>query len=81
MLLNYFTDKTDSAANNISTYVSVCVNYVCASRERVKSMCFPYIIKHNFVAKHGNNLSYLSYCLLYLFVWPVSLWVLVILLL
>ncbi len=52
-------------------------------------MCFPYIIKHNFVAKQGQDLSILSFCLLfcllfiiyYLFVWPVSLWVLVIFLL
>ncbi len=26
--------------------------------------------------KHGQDLSILSFCLLYLFVWPVSLWVL-----
>ncbi len=30
-------------------------------------MCFPYIIKRNFVAKHGQDLSILSFCLLYLF--------------
>ncbi len=24
-------------------------------------MCFPYIIKHNFVAKHGQELSILSF--------------------
>ncbi len=40
-------------------------------------MCFPCIIKHNFVAKSGQDLSIVSFCLLYLFVWPVSLWVLV----
>ncbi len=39
-----------------------------------------YIIKHLW-QKHGNDLSFLSYYLLYLSVWPVSLWVLVILLL
>ncbi len=33
------------------------------------------------VQKHGYDLSFLSFYLLYLFVWPVSLWVLVILLL
>ncbi len=26
-------------------------------------MCFPYIIKHNFVAKHGQELSILCICL------------------
>ncbi len=31
--------------------------------------------------KHGQDRSILSFCLLYLFVWPVSLWVLVIFLL
>ncbi len=30
-------------------------------------MCFPYIIKRNFVAKHGQDLSILSFCLLYFF--------------
>ncbi len=30
--------------------------------------------------KHGYNPLIVSFCLLYLFVWPVSLWVLVILL-
>ncbi len=34
-------------------------------------MCFPYITKRNFVAKHGQDLSILYFCLLYLFVWPV----------
>ncbi len=43
-------------------------------------MCFTYIIKRNFVAKNGYDLSILSFCLMYLFVWPVS-WVLVIFLL
>ncbi len=37
-------------------------------------MCFKYIIKHNFVAKHGNDLSFVSHCLLYLCIWPVSSW-------
>ncbi len=31
--------------------------------------------------KHGNNLSFLSCCLLYLFSWSMLLWVLVILML
>ncbi len=44
-------------------------------------MCFSYIIKRNFVAKHRHDLSFLSFCLLYLFVWTVSLRVLVHLLL
>ncbi len=43
-------------------------------------MCFPYIIKRILWQKHGYNLSIVSFCLLYLFVWPVSLWVLVLLL-
>ncbi len=29
-------------------------------------MRFMYIIKRNFVANHGNDLSFLSHCLLYL---------------
>ncbi len=37
-------------------------------------MCFTYIIKRNFEAKHGNDLSFLSHCLLYLCIWPVSCW-------
>ncbi len=41
-------------------------------------MCFPYIIKHNFVANDALDLSILSFCLLFLIVWPVSLWVLVV---
>ncbi len=36
----------------ISAYVKVCANYVSeGEREREKAMCFPHIIKHNFVAK------------------------------
>ncbi len=42
-------------------------------------MCFTYIIKLNFVAKNGNDLSFLSHCLLYFCICPV--WVLVVLLL
>ncbi len=37
-------------------------------------MCFMYIIKRNFVEKNGNDLSFLSHCLLYLCIWPVSSW-------
>ncbi len=43
-------------------------------------MGFPYMIKRNLWQKHGYDLSFLSFCLLYLFEWPVSLWVLIILL-
>ncbi len=59
----------------------VCEGGTESGRERESAVCFPYIIKHNFVAKHGQELSILSFCLLYLFVWPVSLWVLIIFLL
>ncbi len=31
-------------------------------------MCFPYIIKRNFVKKYGQELSILYFCLLYLFI-------------
>ncbi len=30
-------------------------------------MCFTYIIKCNFVVRHGNDLAFLSHCLLDLF--------------
>ncbi len=42
-------------------------------------MCFPYN-KTILWQKHEYDLSFLSFCILYLFVWPVSLCVLVLLL-
>ncbi len=60
--------------NYISAYVNVCVNYMCVwAGERVG-----YVLFVTLWQKHGQDLSILSFCLLYLFVWPVSLWVLVI---
>ncbi len=64
--------------NYISAYVKVCVNYMCvceweSGRERVG-----YVLFVTLWQKHGQDLSIVSFCLLYLFVWPVSLWVLVI---
>ncbi len=68
-LLNYLTDQIvrvalTTLARNLCFRVCVCKG--------------ENVIKCNFVAKHRNDLSFLSYCLLYSFVWPESLWVLVI---
>ncbi len=66
--------------NNISVYVNVRKLSVRERESGRESMCFPYIINVILWQKHGYDLSFLSFCLLYLFVWPVSLWVLVLLL-
>ncbi len=54
----------------------MCVQTVCEG-ERAGEMAYvrPYIIKLILWQKHGSNLSIVSFCLLYLFVWSVSLWV------
>ncbi len=88
--LNYVTDQIFRVVLITLVLMIMCVQTICVSmregprvgeRERESAVCFPYIIKRNFVAKHGQELSILSFCLLYLFVWPVSLWVLIIFLL
>ncbi len=38
--------------NNISMYVNVCKLCVRETERERESMCFPYIIKRNFVAKN-----------------------------
>ncbi len=38
----------------------VCEGGTESGRERESAVCFPYIIKRNFVAKHGQELSILS---------------------
>ncbi len=66
-LLNYVTENRQSSAYNISAYVNVCKLSV---RER-ESMCFQYIINVILWQKLGYDLSFLSFCSLYLFVWHV----------
>ncbi len=79
--LNSVTDKIV----RVVTYVKVCVNYMCVcegetERERVGYVLSVHI-KTSFCNFDRQDLSISSFSLLYVFVWPVSLWVLVIFLL
>ncbi len=81
-LLNYVTDKIIRVVLTTLALMLMCVQTVCdgeraGEREYVLSVHNKTVILWQ---KHGYDLSFLSFCLLYLFAWPVSLWVLVLLL-
>ncbi len=84
--LNYVTDKIVRVLLTTLALMLRCVQnymYIC-EREREREREGYVLSVHDKTIlwqKQGQDLSILSFCLLYLFVWPVSLWVLVILLL
>ncbi len=65
--------------NSISAYVFLCVNCVREDEEersgrRIGVCALRTQFKTSFCCKTWNDLSFLSHCLLYFCIWPVSCW-------
>ncbi len=80
-LFNYATDKILIVALTTLACMLKCVQTVCEGEGVGEIEYVLSVHKTIFWQKHGFDLSFLSFCLLYLFVWPVSLLVLVLLVL